>query len=104
MGDAPKPNPPSGLPFAGAAGVALRLALPKMETRSSSGLLDVPESRLAAAGVEVSTVVAARPEGWPSLVGSSEKSSKFSACWPAATVCSAFCAAARSSAGLDNDD
>ena len=61
-GDAPKPNPPMG--FAGAGEeVAPRFALPKMETRSSSGLLDVPASRFAAAGVDARTVVAARPDG-----------------------------------------
>ena len=43
-------------------------------------LLDVPASRFAAAGVDASTVVAARPEGWPSFGASSEKSSRFSAC------------------------
>ena len=85
-GDAPKPNPPSGFPFAGAAGVAVRLVLPKMETRSSSGLLDVPASRFAAAGVEARTVVAASPDGCCSPATSSSKSSRFSACCPAATV------------------
>ena len=64
-GAPPKPKPPS--PFAGVAGVAVRLALPKMETRSSSGLLDVPARRFAAAGVCEKMVVAARPEGWPSF-------------------------------------
>ena len=48
-------------------GVAARPVLPKMETRSSSGLLDVPASRFAAAGVCEKMVVAARPEGWPSF-------------------------------------
>ena len=38
-------------------------APPNIDTRSSSGLLEVPASRFAAAGVEV-RVVAARPEGW----------------------------------------
>ena len=64
-GDAPKPKPPKPLAGAGAAGVELRFAPPKIDTRSSSGLLDVPASRFAAAGVSVS-VVAAKPDGWPS--------------------------------------
>ena len=65
-GDAPKPKPPKPLAGAGTAGVELRFAPPKIDTRSSSGLLDVPARRLAAAGVCAKTVVAARPEGWPS--------------------------------------
>lgn len=104
-GGEPNPNPPAGA--AAGAGEAPRFAPPKMDTRSSSGLLDVPASRFAAAGVDASTVVAARPDGWPPSGASSEKSSRFSACCPAATVCRAFCVARRSSPGLrgiDSDD
>ena len=43
------PPPPSPVP-------------PNIDTRSSSGLVDVPASRFAAAGVSVS-VVAAKPDG-----------------------------------------
>jgi hypothetical protein len=50
------------------------LTEPNIDTRSSSGLLDIPDMRLAAAGVCVSTSVAARPDGCPSIDGSSPKS------------------------------
>jgi hypothetical protein len=69
---------------------------PKIETRSSRGLVDVPEIMLAAAGRE-NISVAAKPDGCPFVAGSSSKSRRFSACWPAATVCRAFCAESRSS-------
>jgi len=36
---------------------------PKIETRSSKGLLDVPARRFAAAGVCDNTCVAAKPDG-----------------------------------------
>jgi hypothetical protein len=65
---------------------------PNMDTKSSNGLLELPARRLAAAGVDDNTCVAARPESWSSVAGASSKSSRFSACWPAATVWSAFCA------------
>lgn len=60
---APNPPPPPPVPF-----------VPKMDTRSSNGLLDVPERRLAAAGVCERTSVAARPEGWPFVVDISSSS------------------------------
>jgi hypothetical protein len=47
---------------------------PKIDTRSSSGLLDMPDIKLAAAGVRVSTSVAASPDGCPSTARSSPKS------------------------------
>lgn len=62
-------------------------ALPKIETRSSSGLADVPDMMLFAAGC-CSTCVAASPCG-SSDAGSSSKSSRFSDACPAATVCKA---------------
>ena len=62
-------------------------ALPKIETRSSSGLADVPDMMLFAAGCCI-TCVAASPVG-SSDAGSSSKSSRFSDACPAATVCSA---------------
>jgi hypothetical protein len=62
-------------------------ALPKIETRSSSGLADVPDMMLFAAGCCI-TCVAASPFG-SSDAGSSSKSSRFSDACPAATVCSA---------------
>jgi hypothetical protein len=68
----PKPKPPRGLLVAGVAGA--REAPPNMETRSSRGLLDVPASRLAAAGVFDNISVAANPEGCPSAEGASSKS------------------------------
>ena len=71
-------------PKAGAlgAGVLANPVLPKIDTRSSSGLLECPESRLAAAGVLATAKdVAARPEGCDSSgdAGSS-KLRRFSAC------------------------
>lgn len=42
---------------------------PNIETRSSNGLLEVPESKLAAAGVVERTCVAASPDGCPSVAG-----------------------------------
>ena len=60
----PKPNPAGAPP-----------PVPKIDTRSSSGFVDVPESKLAAAGVWEKTSVAARPEGCcPSIAGVSSKS------------------------------
>jgi len=47
---------------------------PKMDTKSSRGLLDVPASRFAAAGVFARTSVAAKPDGWPSNPVESSKS------------------------------
>lgn len=79
------------------------LALPKIDTRSSRGLLDVPASNFAAAGVDAKTVVAASPDGCCKLASGlsiSSKSRRFSACRPAATVSSAFAVAFRSSASL----
>jgi hypothetical protein len=76
---------------------------PKIDTRSSRGLLEVPDSKLAAAVCEAggSTVVAASPEGAPSSAGVSSKSRRFSDCWPAATVCNAFRAESGSSVTLE---
>ena len=83
-----------------------KLALPNIETRSSSGLLDVPASKFAAAGVDANTVVAARPDGfcWPAsgLSSTSSKSSRFSARLPAATVSRALAVEMCSSASLHN--
>ena len=76
--------------------------LPKIDTRSSNGLVEVPASKFAAAGVDV-RVVAARPDGWPSSAGASSKSSRFSACWPATSVCSAFLVETSSLAPLNVD-
>lgn len=94
MGDPnePPPNdrPPSPSPMPPLALPPILVELPNIETRSSRGLLDVPDSRLAAAGVDDRTSVAASPDGWPSVDGASSKSKRFSACWPATTVCSAF--------------
>lgn len=87
----PKPPPPNDKPPREFCAVPPAGAPPpKIETRSSNGLLDVPERRLAAAGVDDKTSVAARPEGWPFIAGASSKSSRFSACCPATTVCNAF--------------
>jgi hypothetical protein len=47
---------------------------PNIDTRSSSGLVDVPARRLAAAGVRERASVAARPEGTPFSAGTSSKS------------------------------
>ena len=77
---APKDNPPKALLAAGAAGVLERPTLPKIETRSSSGLLDVPANRFAAAGVEARAAVAAMPDGSCSSVVGSSKLRRFSAC------------------------
>ncbi len=66
----PNAPPPNTAGVAGASGPPL----PKIETRSSSGLLDVPASRPTAAGVCASTCVAARPDGWPSRLVASSKS------------------------------
>jgi len=59
-------------------------ALPKIETRSSNGLAEVPDKRLFAAGC-CNICVAASPVG-PSDAGSSSKSNRFSDACPAATV------------------
>jgi hypothetical protein len=61
--------------------------LPNIDTRSSSGLADVPDRMFFAAGC-CSTCVAASPVG-SSDAGSSSKSSRFSDACPAATVWSA---------------
>ena len=53
-------------------------ALPKIETRSSNGLAEVPDRRFFAAGC-CNTCVAASPVG-RSGAGSSSKSSRFSDC------------------------
>jgi hypothetical protein len=91
-GDANAPKPPKArLPCPAVDGPP-----PKIETRSSSGFVEVPEIKLAAAGLEKISV-AAKPDGRPSVAGSSSKSSRFSACRPAATVCNAFCVENRSS-------
>jgi hypothetical protein len=63
---------------------------PKMDTKSSNGLVDVPDKMFFAAGC-CSTCVAARPVGC-SGAGSSSKSSRFSDTCPAATVWSAVLA------------
>lgn len=90
MGMAP-PNPrlpkfiggtPAPTPCAG-AGELPSPAFPKIETRSSRGLLECPERRLAAAGVfATENDVAARPEGCvaPSGDVGSSKLRRFSAC------------------------
>ena len=52
---------------------------PNIDTRSSKGFVEVPASKFAAAGVDVS-VVAASPDGWLSSAGASSKSRRFSAC------------------------
>ena len=77
----PNPKPPRpGIADAGPKGTADVGASPppepKIDTRSSRGLLDVPARRLAAAGVCDSTSVAARPLGCPSRAGASSKSLK----------------------------
>ena len=85
------PNPPSGS-IAGTAAAATggisalgdNDVLPNIETRSSSGFVDVPDRIFFAAG-SCSTCVATSPVG-PSCAGSSSKSGRFSAAWPAATV------------------
>jgi hypothetical protein len=61
-------------------------ALPNIETRSSRGLLDVPDNKFAAAGVAARAAVAAIPDGCCSSEVGSSKLSKFSACCPMTTV------------------
>ena len=85
IGDAPKDNPPSpAAPFVAAAGVGEAVepspTFPNIETRSSNGLLDVPDSRFAAAGVAARAAVAAMPDGCCSSDVGSSKLSRFSAC------------------------
>lgn len=95
----PKP-PKTSVPAFPPPPTPLALIPPNIETRSSSGFVEVPDSKLAAAVDEGKICVAARPEGCPSWVGPSSKSSRFSACWPATTVWRAFCAVKRSSDSL----
>jgi hypothetical protein len=76
----PNPKPPRpGIADPGPKGTADIGASPppepKIDTRSSRGLLDVPARRLAAAGVCDSTSVAARPLGCPSRAGASSSKS-----------------------------
>jgi hypothetical protein len=67
------PKPKLAIPNV-VCGVGAGLAgAPNIDTRSSSGLVDVPARRLAAAGVRESASVAARPEG-PFSAGTSSKS------------------------------
>lgn len=72
----PKPVAMNAPPPKGVAGISPPPPPPppKIDTKSSSGLLDVPARRLAAAGVLDSTSVAARPDGWPSNPVASSKS------------------------------
>lgn len=83
IADAANGNPARATWFCGGAGDMVfdpNPTLPNIDTRSSSGLLDVPERRFAAAGVDASTAVAAIPEGCCSSDVGSSKLSRFSAC------------------------
>jgi len=75
------PRPPSPIPLSTPPPLIPEPPIPpNIDTRSSSGLLDVPARRLAAAGVEDKTSVAPSSEGCPSGDGASSKSKRFSAC------------------------
>jgi hypothetical protein len=65
VGESIELKPASPPPNPNGAGVELPIdaLLPNIETRSSRGLEEVPDSRLAAAGVCARTSVAARPDG-----------------------------------------
>lgn len=62
--------PPNGAGVAGARGPSV----PNIETNSSRGFIEVPERRLAAAGIWDRTCVAASPDGCPSIFVESSKS------------------------------
>ena len=61
-------------PFDGARVPLPPPALPKINTKSSKGLVDVPANKPAAAGVCAKTCVAANPDGCPSVPVESSKS------------------------------
>ena len=84
-----------GGPEASMGAPPARVEEPKIETRSSRGLEDVWKF-LPAGVAAMDSVVAARPTGALSS-SPSPKSSKFSACWPATSVCRAFCLTVSSS-------
>lgn len=72
------PNAPGVAPTAGLATGVLTLVDPKIDTRSSNGLLLV--RTLAAAGLFAIAAPMPPMEGWPSIAGASSKSRRFSDC------------------------
>lgn len=89
-------NAPGAPPITGlVTGGVLMLVDPKIDTRSSNGLLLV--RTFAAAGLFAIAAPMPPSEGWPSIAGASSKSRRFSDCCPATTFFNAVWRAVSSS-------